>query len=335
MNFLVETKNEYTKQLTNVITPIIYSGILSIYNDTVKALDKKEENKILKIFQKLIKDIPRWNNNIVANETNRIKTSSKCDFLEDLLKAVIKANIILLTNSNTIDEPIKNIYMNLNLSKFIHRCYIECAKEIYNSPYLFYHKISPIDKKRNQREIIILIKKSIEEAIRKLLPVKYILQKYLGNNIEQENHDNFDNVMSENEKKNLKEMITQELSYDKSSFKSSGSLNKSLNSKPISEKLESNKSLNSILDSANSRNKISKTDNKTKSTYSIKVSNKLNSKSQELQSGNSKSSNSKAKKTKSNNEPYELLESEDYEAVFSNIKQNSKKTNLSNYFSVL
>jgi len=35
-NFLVETKQEYTTQLINVLTPLIYEGIQSIYNEVIK-----------------------------------------------------------------------------------------------------------------------------------------------------------------------------------------------------------------------------------------------------------------------------------------------------------
>ena len=31
-----------------------------------------------------------------------------------------------------------------NGSKFLHRCYIECARQFYSSPYLFYHEIKSI-----------------------------------------------------------------------------------------------------------------------------------------------------------------------------------------------
>ena len=32
ITFLVETKQEYTTQLTNILTPLIFEGLTSIYN---------------------------------------------------------------------------------------------------------------------------------------------------------------------------------------------------------------------------------------------------------------------------------------------------------------
>ena len=38
MNFIVETKNEYTIQLVNILTPLLYEGFESIYIETRKIL---------------------------------------------------------------------------------------------------------------------------------------------------------------------------------------------------------------------------------------------------------------------------------------------------------
>ena len=89
MNFLVETKNEYTIQLVNILTPHIFEGFESIYLESRKIIKKGEENKLLKAFQQFIKRIPSWNANLVETETKRIETASQCDFIYNLLKAVL------------------------------------------------------------------------------------------------------------------------------------------------------------------------------------------------------------------------------------------------------
>ena len=47
MNYLVDTKNEYTTQLINMISPFIYEGFTSIYNDAKKIIKKGEEKQML------------------------------------------------------------------------------------------------------------------------------------------------------------------------------------------------------------------------------------------------------------------------------------------------
>lgn len=207
MNHYAVTKKEYTDTLTRLISPFIYEGFSSIYNDARQIVKEGEESKLLKVYQQLVRNIPKWNNDLVNGEAQRILISSKCEWLQDLLKAVIKSNIVLLSNSSgqvgrfKIDKKLLEIPFN----KFIHRCYIECAREIYNNPYLFYHKEKPLDIKRNQRETKTLIKSCIEEAIRKMLPVEYMLKNYLSD------PEDFDNVMSEQSKKEIQTMITKDL----------------------------------------------------------------------------------------------------------------------------
>ena len=97
MNYLVETKTEYTIQLVNIITPFLYEGFKSIYSEAKKLSKVGEE---LKVFQTFLRRIPSWTEEVIKAETKRIMTDSNCnDILEDLLRAVIKSNIMILTNT--------------------------------------------------------------------------------------------------------------------------------------------------------------------------------------------------------------------------------------------
>ena len=115
------------------------------------------------------------------------------------------------SNSNTYSKSvIEKKFLDIPLHKFIHRCYVECASQFYNSPYLFYHDIRPIERKRNQRDCYDIIKNSIKEAIRKILPVQHILDKYLGDNLKLE-VDEIDKPISAAESENLKQLISKDL----------------------------------------------------------------------------------------------------------------------------
>jgi hypothetical protein len=213
LNFLVETKQEYTTQLINVLTPLIYEGLQSIYQDALKI---STPDNILKNFQSFLQRVPKWNNEIISNDTQRIMNNSKSyGWLEDLIKATLKANIIVLTYNPTVRNQVKvdpTLYQNVKLEDFIHKIYIECARELWNNPYLFYHNYPPIELKRNQRDSIVLIKDCIKEAIRKILPVKYILNIYLGEELSTgQPDDNFDRSISEIEGKNLDKLIKKDL----------------------------------------------------------------------------------------------------------------------------
>ena len=216
MNFLVETKHEYTTQLINILTPLIYEGLVSIYND---AFAISTQDNIFRNFQSFMKQIPKWNNELITRETTRILNNSRSyTWLEDLIKATLKANIIVLTYNPSLKNQIKidsNFYQNIKIEDFIHKIYIECARELWSNPYLFYHNYPPIELKRNQRDTILLIKDCIKEAIRKLLPVKHILEIYLGEEMETgDPDDKFENSISEIEQKNLSKLIKKDLGLD-------------------------------------------------------------------------------------------------------------------------
>ena len=212
MNYLVETKTEYTIQLTNILVPIIYEGITSIYEDAMKIANQDEE---LKTFQIFLKKIPKWNNSLLENETKRILYISTCpELLQNLVNAVIKANIMILTNTHPSNKSSLKINTKFDFKEFIHNCYIESARIFYNNPYLFYHKHSIYDINRNQKDAKDNIKNAIIEAIRKMLPLKMIINEYLGNSFKDDSNINIDVNLSEAEKHNLNNMIKIDSSKD-------------------------------------------------------------------------------------------------------------------------
>lgn len=220
--FLIETKNEYTTRLTNILAPLVFEGFTSIYKDALKIAN---ENDVLKIFQTCLKAIPKWNQDLINKETSRILSeSNSVEWLEKLIKATIKANIIVLTYNpylKTQPQVKQEDYNNINTASFIHMVYIECAREFYNNPYLLYHIYPPIDIKRNQRESLNLIKECIKEALRKLLPYKHILNIYLGEGEIPTQEYRVENIMTELETKNLKDMCDRDLNLEEIKVKES------------------------------------------------------------------------------------------------------------------
>jgi len=181
MNFLIETKQEYTIHLVNSIYPLIYEGLIGIYDEAKKSAKTNDE---LKLFQIMLSGVKTWNQVIIDNEYNRIiRMNTLGKTVEDLLKAVIKANIVVLTNSNIEydDKLLKELNIQDDFKTFIHLVYIECARTFYNSAYLFYHKNTDLDIKRHQTEILDRIQSCIQNAIRKMIPLQITIKTYLEN----------------------------------------------------------------------------------------------------------------------------------------------------------
>jgi len=187
---LVEAKKEYTNQLQQILSPRIYEGFKSIYNDILKAMSddmiqgNQQISSVTKTFQKSLKDIPLWNNEMIKNEHNRIEKISNCDYFENLIEAVFITNTKILTSVQINSNDSMNIKINVPQPQhFIHKCYIECSKEIYKNPYIFdmSKNLTPKEKHSNLRESLSLINHSISNAIRDLLPIRDILKQGLLN----------------------------------------------------------------------------------------------------------------------------------------------------------
>ncbi len=203
---IVEIKNEYTEFLINILTPLLFEGIKSIYDKAVsfeevyrqkEQLDPSIKNPgVFKLFQICLRDIPNLNAASIESETNRIKERSKCsEWFDSLLKSVIKSHIVLLTfNSKNKKSKIveERYHEKIDTNLFIHKCYIESSRIFFNYPELFWHHFSTLDIKRNQREIYDLIKDAIKEAIKKTLPIKLIMEEYLKNDYTYEDDINSD-----------------------------------------------------------------------------------------------------------------------------------------------
>ena len=189
---IVEIKNEYTIFLINLITPMIYEGMKSMYNFSVDSYEKliktandpKSVSPPLKIFQTCLKEVPTFNTQIIQKETQRIKEFSRCsEWFDDLVKATIKSNIVLLTFSTKKEQSAivnDKYHERISTEDFIHKCYIETARSIYNNPELFWDEYDNLTIQKNQRKIIKIIKTSIITAIRKMLPMGKILNDFLN-----------------------------------------------------------------------------------------------------------------------------------------------------------
>ena len=68
-HYLLEVKQEYTRQLTSLLVPVMYEGLHSIF---IEAKKNSKNESPMKVFQILLSRIPQWNQTIISNEYQRI-----------------------------------------------------------------------------------------------------------------------------------------------------------------------------------------------------------------------------------------------------------------------
>ena len=98
-SMLSEAKNEYCIRLLNIVSPLVIEGLKSILKEAdTLCITNNEEEKYLMTFQNFLSRVPKWNNDIISEETNRIIAKSGCNYLEDLLTCVHITQLKVLTS---------------------------------------------------------------------------------------------------------------------------------------------------------------------------------------------------------------------------------------------
>ena len=195
-----QAKIEYTNQLVDILYPHMYDGIKSIYDES-KLIYRKKNLPIFILFRELLEKVPIWNGEIIDSECSRITSNSNCDWLDDLITAVFISHTKILTSIGPNQNFTK---INVTIPKtinFIHKTYINIARELWKNPYLFNENIPGHEYQRNSKEIENIIKQCIEATIRKLLPVKEILKEHL------ETYDSDNSINKDDLRSLLKEQI--------------------------------------------------------------------------------------------------------------------------------
>lgn len=182
ISILVDAKQEYTKQLINILKPEILSSFITIYNEAVEVCEKKREpDFILLTFQDLLSQVPKWNQNMIEDICGDITRSSGCDWLDDLITAIFVSHTKILT---TVRVSNKSKKINLKIpcmENFIHKTFICVARELWKNPDLLHEKnqAGKLEYQKNIRTAEKIIGECVENTIRTMLPVKNILKEYL------------------------------------------------------------------------------------------------------------------------------------------------------------
>ena len=181
-----DTANAYIEYLTSILTPHIYDGIKSIYDDC-KIITKGNGNNIV-IFQNALKAISKWEEQTKHDEYNRLSTQLQTNKLQKITKAIIKSKIRVLLGGKSLNDNLKTLLDENDLPvKFIHEIYLEIARKLYMTPHLMSCDVNSFERQKNINIILSMIETSIHKAIYKLIPIDDIAEEYLINDETNEN----------------------------------------------------------------------------------------------------------------------------------------------------
>jgi hypothetical protein len=171
LNVLVEAKKEYLSQLCSLICPVMILAFQDVYQEAQKLTKGK---RVLLQFQKLLKEVPNWNDHMVKQNTDNVCNS--CSWFSDLLAAVF-VSFVKILSSVRLKTDTKKISIKLPTNElFVHTCYINAAKDLYKDPFIYDEEMNEYvrDSKLTERFTL-----CIENTIKDLLPIQQILETYM------------------------------------------------------------------------------------------------------------------------------------------------------------
>lgn len=173
---LVEAKKEYTEQIVGFLRPAIFDDFFVMWR---AAVDKNIKEPMVG-FQELLETIVDWDEKMILRKTDAVVKKSGCSFLDDLITAVFVAHMKVMLSVKNRNQKDKYRLQVPTANRFIHQTMVQCAREFWKAPYLFYqneteNKIKKTQVQMNLRTAEEIISDSIRTTIRKMLPVKEIV----------------------------------------------------------------------------------------------------------------------------------------------------------------
>jgi hypothetical protein len=84
-----------------------------------------------------------------------------------------------------VGQKQKKVDINIpSVDDFIHKIYINVARKLYTTIYLFEKNIPPLETQKRNRELECIIKECILDTVRESVPVENILRAYMDETTE-------------------------------------------------------------------------------------------------------------------------------------------------------
>ena len=165
---------EYVDELIAKSTPIFIQSLQSIFFEESKLC--KNKKYLLRDFQTRLENIATWSPEVIQEEYLRFQHMSRCDWLDKLIHVSI-VSMADRISSKGFDE---NMIALPDKANFIHKCYVNIAREVWRKPIIMYTGAKSKDKIRYTHELKEFIRKSIVTTIREFIPFDKLISTVLN-----------------------------------------------------------------------------------------------------------------------------------------------------------
>ena len=174
-------KQTLRENLGRVLIPHVADGFWSIYDNAKSACERNRQlDQILRTFQNLLTQVPKWSPETLRKEVDRIAVASKCDYMEDLLLGVFVSYIRAFASLQQVkSEHVDIPFTRPSMETFIHKLYVMSARGFWSNAYMFKTVgITSEQQARNRRDIELMLADTLNEVIDSFIPWKDISRAY-------------------------------------------------------------------------------------------------------------------------------------------------------------
>ncbi len=165
----------FSREVTKHVRPVVRDYLIQVYETPENYLepDQKEATNQLIKFQLALKKIPNWTNTQIKKQIDDITV--RCPGFKKLLVALFVSYIKMISDGIRTTTKSRRLDVKLPSDEtFIHTCFIDCAHNLYEDPYIMkkpeYERNHELDKR---------LQECIVSSIDKLIPTMDIINNYI------------------------------------------------------------------------------------------------------------------------------------------------------------
>lgn len=166
----------FSKEVTKHVRPVVRDFFINVYENPDTYLDPENKegtsNQLIK-FQRAIKKIPNWTSTQVKKQIDDIVV--RCPGFKKLLVALFVSYIKMISDGIRTSTKSKRLDVKLPTDEiFVHTCFIDCAHDLYEDPYVMKNPESDRNRELDKR-----FQECISNSIDKLIPTMDIINNHI------------------------------------------------------------------------------------------------------------------------------------------------------------
>jgi hypothetical protein len=166
----------FSKEVTKHVRPVVRDFFIGVYENPDTYLDPENKegmsNQLIK-FQRAIKKVPNWTSTQVKKQIDDIVV--RCPGFKKLLVALFVSYIKMISDGIRTSTKSKRLDVKLPTDEvFVHTCFIDCAHDLYEDPYVMKNTESDRNRELDKR-----FQECISNSIDKLIPTMDIINNHI------------------------------------------------------------------------------------------------------------------------------------------------------------